>query len=80
MRHHLTTFIDEFTLSFQSPPVSHGPENTRAVMQGRRPSSQLTSAHPILKGIVLDSKDHSRPLFSTACLETSHFLHLSLAG
>ncbi|NXU29110.1 CC191 protein, partial [Thalassarche chlororhynchos] len=34
-----------------SPPVSHGPENTRAVMQGRRPSSQLTSVHPILKGI-----------------------------
>ncbi|KFP47415.1 Coiled-coil domain-containing protein KIAA1407, partial [Cathartes aura] len=32
-----------------SPPVSHGPESTRAVMQGRRPSSQLTSAHPILK-------------------------------
>ncbi|KFW01600.1 Coiled-coil domain-containing protein KIAA1407, partial [Fulmarus glacialis] len=34
-----------------SPPVSHGPENTRAVMQGRRPSSQLTSAHPILKAM-----------------------------
>ncbi|KFQ98409.1 Coiled-coil domain-containing protein KIAA1407, partial [Nipponia nippon] len=34
-----------------SPPVSHGPENARAVMQGRRPSSQLTSAHPILKAM-----------------------------
>ncbi|CAM9657894.1 unnamed protein product [Bubo scandiacus] len=34
-----------------SPPVSHGPENTRAVLQGRRPSSQLTSAHPILKAM-----------------------------
>ncbi|KFQ48831.1 Coiled-coil domain-containing protein KIAA1407, partial [Pelecanus crispus] len=34
-----------------SPPVSHGPENTRAVMQGRRPSNQLTSAHPILKAM-----------------------------
>ncbi|NXI98188.1 CC191 protein, partial [Psophia crepitans] len=34
-----------------SPPVSHGPENTRAVTQGRRPSSQLTSAHPILKAM-----------------------------
>ncbi|KAM6384559.1 coiled-coil domain-containing protein 191 [Alca torda] len=34
-----------------SPPVSHGPENTRAAMQGRRPSSQLTSAHPILKAM-----------------------------
>ncbi|XP_074753623.1 coiled-coil domain-containing protein 191 isoform X2 [Athene noctua] len=34
-----------------SPPVSHGPENTRAVMQSRRPSSQLTSAHPILKAM-----------------------------
>ncbi|XP_074962508.1 coiled-coil domain-containing protein 191 [Phalacrocorax aristotelis] len=34
-----------------SPPVSHGPENTRAVMPGRRPSSQLTSAHPILKAM-----------------------------
>nr|XP_009937810.1 PREDICTED: coiled-coil domain-containing protein KIAA1407 homolog [Opisthocomus hoazin] len=33
------------------PPVSHGPENTRAVMQGKRPSSQLTSAHPILKAM-----------------------------
>ncbi|NWT30305.1 CC191 protein, partial [Cardinalis cardinalis] len=29
----------------------HGPENTRATMQGRRPSSQLTSPHPILKGM-----------------------------
>ncbi|XP_009871818.1 PREDICTED: coiled-coil domain-containing protein KIAA1407 homolog [Apaloderma vittatum] len=34
-----------------SPAVSHGPQNTRAVMQGRRPSSQLTSAHPILKAM-----------------------------
>ncbi|XP_010151017.1 PREDICTED: coiled-coil domain-containing protein KIAA1407 homolog [Eurypyga helias] len=34
-----------------SPPVSHGPEKTRAAMQGRRPSSQLTSAHPILKAM-----------------------------
>ncbi|NWX51361.1 CC191 protein, partial [Steatornis caripensis] len=34
-----------------SSPVSHGPEDTRAVMQGRRPSSQLTSAHPILKAM-----------------------------
>ncbi|XP_010187496.1 PREDICTED: coiled-coil domain-containing protein KIAA1407 homolog, partial [Mesitornis unicolor] len=32
-----------------SPPVSHRPENTRAMMQGRRPSIQLTTAHPILK-------------------------------
>ncbi|NWT19342.1 CC191 protein, partial [Vireo altiloquus] len=34
-----------------SPPDSHGPENTRAAMQGRRPSSWLTSPHPILKGM-----------------------------
>ncbi|NWI28678.1 CC191 protein, partial [Sula dactylatra] len=34
-----------------SPSASHGPENTRAVMQGRRPSRQLTSAHPILKAM-----------------------------
>ncbi|XP_053934063.1 coiled-coil domain-containing protein 191 [Cuculus canorus] len=34
-----------------SLPVSHGPENTRAVMQGTRPSSKLTSAHPILKAM-----------------------------
>ncbi|NWI74104.1 CC191 protein, partial [Dryoscopus gambensis] len=34
-----------------SPPDSHGPENTRAAMQGRRPSSCLTSPHPILKGM-----------------------------
>ncbi|NXJ61531.1 CC191 protein, partial [Rostratula benghalensis] len=33
-----------------SPSVSHGPENTRTVMQGRSPSSQLT-AHPILKAM-----------------------------
>ncbi|KAM9301124.1 coiled-coil domain-containing protein 191 [Morus bassanus] len=33
------------------PPVSHGPENTRTVMRGRRPSRQLTSAHPILKAM-----------------------------
>ncbi|KFP08865.1 Coiled-coil domain-containing protein KIAA1407, partial [Egretta garzetta] len=37
--------------TYLSPPVSHQPENTRAVMQGRRPSSQLTSAHPILKAM-----------------------------
>ncbi|XP_030813959.1 coiled-coil domain-containing protein 191 isoform X2 [Camarhynchus parvulus] len=30
---------------------SHGPNNTRATMQGRRPSSRLTSPHPILKGM-----------------------------
>ncbi|XP_071665272.1 coiled-coil domain-containing protein 191 isoform X2 [Patagioenas fasciata] len=34
-----------------SSPVSHGPENTRAALQGRRTSSQLTSAHPILKAM-----------------------------
>ncbi|XP_062451436.1 coiled-coil domain-containing protein 191 isoform X2 [Rhea pennata] len=34
-----------------SPPVSNGPENTMAVTQSRRPSSQLTSAHPILKAM-----------------------------
>ncbi|KAM6099347.1 coiled-coil domain-containing protein 191 [Theristicus caerulescens] len=34
-----------------SPPVSCGPENTTAAMQSRRPSSQLTSAHPILKAM-----------------------------
>ncbi|XP_063004394.1 coiled-coil domain-containing protein 191 isoform X1 [Melospiza melodia melodia] len=34
-----------------STPDSHGPENTRAAMQGRRPSSRLTSPHPILKGM-----------------------------
>ncbi|NXO93950.1 CC191 protein, partial [Certhia brachydactyla] len=34
-----------------SPPDSHGPENTRAAVQGRRPSSRLTSPHPILKGM-----------------------------
>uniref|UniRef100_A0A8C9N4P6 Coiled-coil domain containing 191 n=1 Tax=Serinus canaria TaxID=9135 RepID=A0A8C9N4P6_SERCA len=34
-----------------SPPDSHGPESTRAAMQGRRPSSRLTSPHPILKGM-----------------------------
>ncbi|XP_057901352.1 coiled-coil domain-containing protein 191 isoform X1 [Melospiza georgiana] len=34
-----------------STPDSRGPENTRAAMQGRRPSSQLTSPHPILKGM-----------------------------
>ncbi|KAM6096970.1 coiled-coil domain-containing protein 191 isoform 2-T2 [Chlamydotis macqueenii] len=37
--------------TYLSPPVSHGPENTRAAMQGRRPSSQLTSAHPIVKAM-----------------------------
>ncbi|NXR67976.1 CC191 protein, partial [Rhadina sibilatrix] len=34
-----------------SPPDSHRPENTRAAVQGRRPSSRLTSPHPILKGM-----------------------------
>ncbi|KAK2544491.1 Kiaa1407 [Columba livia] len=34
-----------------SPPVFHGPENTRAVLQDRRASSQLTSPHPILKAM-----------------------------
>ncbi|NWS06981.1 CC191 protein, partial [Motacilla alba] len=34
-----------------SPPDSHGPENTRAAVQGRRPSSRLTSPHSILKGM-----------------------------
>ncbi|XP_025938340.1 coiled-coil domain-containing protein 191 isoform X3 [Apteryx rowi] len=34
-----------------SSPLSHGPENTEAVTQSRRPSSQLTSAHPILKAM-----------------------------
>ncbi|NWW51867.1 CC191 protein, partial [Pedionomus torquatus] len=33
-----------------SPPVSHGPENTRTVMEGKRPSSRLT-AHPLLKAM-----------------------------
>ncbi|NWQ61948.1 CC191 protein, partial [Neopipo cinnamomea] len=34
-----------------SSPDSHGLENTGVAMQGRRPSSHLTSAHPILKGM-----------------------------
>ncbi|KFP65930.1 Coiled-coil domain-containing protein KIAA1407, partial [Cariama cristata] len=34
-----------------SPPASHEPENTRAVMQDRRPCRQLTSTHPILKAM-----------------------------
>ncbi|NXG18398.1 CC191 protein, partial [Grallaria varia] len=34
-----------------SSPDSRGPKNTGAVMQGRRPSSQLTSTHPIVKGM-----------------------------
>ncbi|XP_027734627.1 coiled-coil domain-containing protein 191 isoform X2 [Empidonax traillii] len=34
-----------------SSPDSHGPENTGVAMQGRRPSSRLTSPHPILKGM-----------------------------
>ncbi|XP_010019109.1 PREDICTED: coiled-coil domain-containing protein KIAA1407 homolog [Nestor notabilis] len=37
--------------TYLSPPVSPGPENTRAVMQGKRPSRQLTSAHPIVKAM-----------------------------
>ncbi|NXW64404.1 CC191 protein, partial [Eurystomus gularis] len=39
------------TTTYLSPHTSHGPENMRTVMQGRRPSSQLTSAHPILKAM-----------------------------
>ncbi|NWI65112.1 CC191 protein, partial [Todus mexicanus] len=39
------------TTTHLSPPVSHEPENTIAVMQGRRPSSQLTSVHPIVKAM-----------------------------
>ncbi|KAJ7402877.1 coiled-coil domain-containing protein 191 [Pitangus sulphuratus] len=34
-----------------SSPDSHRPENTGVAMQGRKPSSHLTSAHPILKGM-----------------------------
>ncbi|NXN98071.1 CC191 protein, partial [Rhinopomastus cyanomelas] len=34
-----------------SPPVSHGPENTWAVTQSRRPSTQQTSTHPILQAM-----------------------------
>ncbi|XP_032907352.1 coiled-coil domain-containing protein 191 isoform X2 [Catharus ustulatus] len=34
-----------------SPPDSHGPENTRAAVQGKRPSRPLISPHPILKGM-----------------------------
>ncbi|XP_032536506.1 coiled-coil domain-containing protein 191 isoform X3 [Chiroxiphia lanceolata] len=34
-----------------SSPDSHGPENTGVAMQDKRPSNQLTSAHPILKGM-----------------------------
>ncbi|XP_041887729.1 coiled-coil domain-containing protein 191 isoform X4 [Corvus kubaryi] len=34
-----------------SLPDSHGPGNTRAAVQGRRPSSWLTSPHPVLKGM-----------------------------
>ncbi|NXC28096.1 CC191 protein, partial [Campylorhamphus procurvoides] len=34
-----------------SSPDSHGPKNKGAVMQGKRPASQLTSTHPILKGM-----------------------------
>ncbi|NXD07179.1 CC191 protein, partial [Nothocercus nigrocapillus] len=34
-----------------SPPVSQGAENTGAGTQSRRPSSQLTPAHPILKAM-----------------------------
>ncbi|NXK30463.1 CC191 protein, partial [Piprites chloris] len=34
-----------------SSPDSHGPENTGVAMQGRRPSSHVTLAHPILKGM-----------------------------
>ncbi|XP_054243136.1 coiled-coil domain-containing protein 191 [Indicator indicator] len=34
-----------------NPSASHGPENTRAVMQGRKPSRQLVSVDPILKAM-----------------------------
>ncbi|XP_068815230.1 coiled-coil domain-containing protein 191 isoform X2 [Struthio camelus] len=34
-----------------SPPVFRGPEKAKVVTQSRRPSSQLTSAHPILKAM-----------------------------
>ncbi|NXL89640.1 CC191 protein, partial [Alectura lathami] len=34
-----------------SLPVSCGPEKTRALTQGKRPSSQLISAHPIVKAM-----------------------------
>ncbi|NXH15299.1 CC191 protein, partial [Bucco capensis] len=34
-----------------NPPLAYGPEDTRAVMQDRRPSNRLTSAHPILKAM-----------------------------
>ncbi|NXF91021.1 CC191 protein, partial [Eubucco bourcierii] len=34
-----------------NPSASHGPENTGAVMQGRKPSSQLASVDPILKAM-----------------------------
>lgn len=47
-------------------------------MQGKRPSRPLISPHPILKGIVLDSKHHSRPFFSTACMEMSVFASVLL--
>lgn len=61
-----------FTLSFRSLPVSCEPENTKAATQGKR------SAHPIVKGIFLGSKDHSRLLFSKThvnlCLFTSNLL------
>ncbi|XP_008945082.1 PREDICTED: LOW QUALITY PROTEIN: coiled-coil domain-containing protein KIAA1407 homolog, partial [Merops nubicus] len=39
------------TMTQLSPPVSPGPEHTRAGIQGRRPSSQLTSVHPLLKAM-----------------------------
>ncbi|XP_063999344.1 coiled-coil domain-containing protein 191 [Pogoniulus pusillus] len=34
-----------------NPSPSHGPQNTRAAMQGRKPSSQLASVDPILKAM-----------------------------
>eukprot|EP00075_Anas_platyrhynchos_P002079 XP_005020431.3 coiled-coil domain-containing protein 191 isoform X1 [Anas platyrhynchos] len=34
-----------------SLPLSHRSQNTRAATQGRRPSTQLTSAHPVLKAM-----------------------------
>lgn len=78
MRQHLTIFINFFTLPFHSLPVSPEPKNTKAATQGKRPSSQPTSTHPIVKGIFLGSKDRSRLLFSKThvnlCLFTSTLL------
>lgn len=74
--HLLKNFL---TVFFHSSPDSHRPENTRAAVQGRRPPSRLTSPHPILKGMVLDSKHHSRQLFLNS-LYGNVCLCLSFAG